>query len=319
VLLAECLEGLAVRADGAYVDCTAGGGGHSAGIAALLGPKGRLVSIDRDPDAVAATQRRLEPALAARAPAERPRLDVVKSTFSRIPEVLPELGLSPGGVDGVLADLGVSSYQFDRSERGFSFSQEGPLDMRMDRSQPLRAWDLVNDLPEDVLAGILKEYGEEREARRIARAIVRRRQAQPFRKTTDLAAVVEDSVGGRRGARIHPATRTFQALRIQLNREDAELDALLPAAWAWLRAGGRLCVISFHSGEDRKAKQFMADLRKACVCPPQQPVCTCGRTPRARLPWPSGRTAGDEELARNPRARSARLRVAEKLELPDAA
>jgi 16S rRNA (cytosine1402-N4)-methyltransferase len=313
VLLAEAVDALCVRPDGTYVDCTAGGGGHSAGIAARLGPGGRLVAFDRDAAAVAATRARLDRALSGVPSDERPRIDVVHSPFSRVPSTLLDLGVAPGALDGLLADLGVSSPQLDRPERGFSFGADGPLDMRMDPSTGPTAADLVADLDRRDLSDLIRDFGDERESWRIAGAIVRRRADRPFETTADLAGAVSDAKGGRRGARIHPATKTFQALRIAVNAEIEELDALLAWGPDLLAAGGRWAMITFHSGEDRRVKRRFAELRKGCVCPPSSPICICGRLPSLAVPRGSGTTAGAEEVAFNPRSRSARLRVAERL------
>ncbi len=294
------------------VDATLGGGGHAALLAAHLGPRGHLVGLDRDQDAVSAARLRLE-TLQQELGDQAPRVTLRKAPFAQLDAVLEGLGLRRRSVAILLADLGVSSHQLDSAERGFSFVQDGPLDMRMDRDQPLRAWDLVNDLPQDVLAGIFYTLGDEPEGRRVARAIVERRGGTPFRTTSDLAEVVSAAKGGRRGARIHPATRVFQALRIHLNREGAQLDALLDQALDWLQPGGRLGIVSFHSGEDRVVKERFADWKKPCICPPDLPICACGRVPVIDLPHRKGVVATDDELALNPRARSARLRVAVRL------
>ncbi len=307
------MDSLHVRRDGTYVDCTAGGGGHSAAIAVRLGPGGRLVAFDRDPDAVLATADRIERALAAVPAMERPRVDVVHAPFSEAPVELAARGVDAGTVDGLLADLGVSSPQLDRPERGFSFGSDGPLDMRMDPSTGPTAADLVATLDRRELRDLLRDFGDEREAGRIATAVLRRRAERPIETTAELAAVVSDAKGGRRGARTHPATKTFQALRIAVNRELDELDAMLGWGPDILAAGGRWAVITFHSGEDRRVKRRFAALRKGCVCPPSSPVCICGRLPVLAVPRGTGTTAGDLELAANARARSARLRVAERL------
>ena len=313
MLLDESVEALQVRPSGLYVDCTAGGGGHSASVASRLGPGGRLVAFDRDEDAVAATRDRIARALAGRPAAQRPRVDVVHARFSEAPDRLRELGIEPGSVDGLLADLGVSSPQIDRPERGFSFGADGPLDMRMDRSSGPTAADLVATLDRRELRDLLRDFGDEREAGRIASVLLRRREERSFESTADLAEVVSAAKGGRRGARTHPATKTFQALRIAVNRELDELDAMLGWGPDLLAAGGRWAVITFHSGEDRRVKRRFAELRKGCVCPPSAPICICGKQPVLAVPRGKGTTAGDAELAANARSRSARLRVAERL------
>lgn len=311
VLLEECLQGLAIQEDGLYVDVTAGGGGHSAAICERLGPRGRLLALDRDLDAVAAATARLSATQEQQSAA--PSVEVVHAPMSTLAAVLDERGIAPGSVDGVLADLGVSSHQLSVAERGFSFVHDGPLDMRMDRSVGLSAADLVNESSEVDLADLIYRFGDEPGSRRIARAIVQRRSTQPFTRTTDLADVVSRALGGRRGAKTHPATRTFQALRMALNEETKELHALLDTALHWLRAGGRLAVISFHSGEDRVVKKHFARLASACTCPPSLPICACTGRPSIRLPARRGITPGAVELRANPRSRSARLRIAETL------
>ncbi len=308
VLLRETLEALAPPPGGLAVDCTAGGGGHSHALGEAVGPTGRLIALDRDPSAVAAARARLADLQC--------RWEVVQAPFSELDAVLAGAGVAPGSVDAILADVGVSSHQIDTAERGFSFAADGPLDMRMDPTGGLTAADLVNTLAERELADLIFHLGDERDSRRIARAIVRRRDAQAFARTADLAALIESAVGGRKGARIHPATRSFQALRIAVNGELDELDALLRSALAWLRPGGRLGVITFHSGEDRRVKRWFALLRRDCICEPKGPTCTCGWHPQVRLPSGKGWTAAPDEIAANPRARSARLRVAERLDAP---
>ncbi|BDG60764.1 16S rRNA (cytosine(1402)-N(4))-methyltransferase RsmH [Caldinitratiruptor microaerophilus] len=304
VLLAEVLEALAVRPGGRYVDCTVGGGGHSEAIARRLGPDGRLLALDRDPAALRAAGERLQPY------ADRVRL--VRTRFSRLAEVVAEAGLD--GVDGVLFDLGVSSPQVDDPGRGFSYRHEAPLDMRMDPDAPVTAADLVARLPEEELARILREYGEERFAARIARRIVAERERRPIRTTLQLAELVREAIPApARREPQHPARRTFQALRIAVNDELGELESALEAAVRVLRPGGRLVAIAFHSLEDRIVKQFIARLARGCECPPGTPVCICGKKPVLRPVGRQPRLPGPEEIRRNARARSARLRVAEKL------
>lgn len=301
VLFEEALGALEIKPGGVYVDGTAGGGGHSAAIAGRLSAEGRLVCIDQDPDAVAVLHERLGGC---------PQVTVVRENFARIDQVLSELGLP--GADGVLVDLGVSSHQLDTPERGFSFHADAPLDMRMSQQGPTAA-ELVNTLDERSLARILSEYGEERYARSIARNIVRARAREPVETTLQLAELVKASMPAaarREGG--HPARRTFQALRIAVNGELDMLSAGLDAMFECLHPGGRLAAITFHSLEDRMVKQRFASWCEGCVCPPEFPVCVCGRTPRARLPFkvkgPSAR-----ELEENPRSRSAKLRAVEKL------
>ncbi len=318
VLLEETLEALAIRPSGTYVDCTAGGGGHSAEIASRLGAGGTLVALDRDSEAIEAARARLDGVLSGRTPEDRPRIELIRSPFSELDAVLRQLGLERGGVDGLLADLGISSHQVDTASRGFSLQQDGPLDMRMNPEGGQSAAELLASIDVKDLSQLLRDLGDERQAWRIARAIVREREREPILRTAQLAEIVSRAAGGRRGARIHPATRTFQALRIRVNEEDRELGTLLDCGLEWLAPGGCWALISFHSGEDRPVKRRFAGLRKGCVCPPSSPICTCGELPRVELPPGGGITASPEELARNPRARTARLRVARKLASPPA-
>ena len=300
VLFAETVEALQIKPDGVYVDGTAGGGGHSAAIAARLSESGRLICIDQDPDAIAVLQERI---------GGLPQVRIVQENFARIDSVLSSLELP--GADGILIDLGVSSHQLDTPERGFSFHTDAPLDMRMSQ-QGTTAAELVNTLDERALTRILSEYGEERYARSIARNIVRTREQEPMKTTLQLAELVKASMPAaarREGG--HPARRTFQALRIAVNGELDMLSAGLDAMFERLNPGGRLAAITFHSLEDRMVKQRFASWCEGCVCPPDFPVCVCGRTPRARLPF---KVKGPSalELEANPRSRSAKLRVVEK-------
>lgn len=301
-MLEEALAGLAVRPGGRYVDATTGLGGHTERIAEAAAPDGRILAIDRDPGALALARERL-----ARF---ADRVIFARGDFAAIAELCAEHGFAP--VDGVLIDAGVSSYQLESAGRGFSFQLDEPLDMRMDPEGPLTAADVVNDYDEERLAAVIYRYGEEARSRRVARAIVERR---PITSTAALREAVEAALGSGRG-RIHPATLTFQAIRIEVNDEIEQLRAALVGAESVLRRpGGRLVVISFHSLEDREVKQYIATQSRDCICPPRQPVCTCGHvaslrpTPR-RVLRPS-----DDEVGRNPRARSARMRVAEALEV----
>ena len=300
VLFAETVEALQIKPNGVYVDGTAGGGGHSAAIAARLSKGGRLICIDQDPDAIAVLQERI---------GGLPQVTIVQENFARIDSVLSSLELP--GADGILIDLGVSSHQLDTPERGFSFHTDAPLDMRMSQQGPTAA-ELVNTLDERSLTRILSEYGEERYARSIARNIVRTREQEPMKTTLQLAELVKASMPAaarREGG--HPARRTFQALRIAVNGELDMLSAGLDAMFERLNPGGRLAAITFHSLEDRMVKQRFASWCEGCICPPDFPVCVCGRTPRARLPFKvKGPSA--QELEANPRSRSAKLRVVEK-------
>jgi 16S rRNA (cytosine1402-N4)-methyltransferase len=304
VLLDEVVAALAPRPGGRYLDGTFGGGGHARAILAAGAPDACLLALDADEEAVARGRQ-----LAAEPP-NCGRLTVAHANFARLAEVARDLGFAP--LDGVLLDLGLSSFQLAAAERGFAFRQVGPLDMRFDRSAGRPASDLVNALPPDQLTQILWRYGEEPRARRIVQAIVRERVRAPIETTDRLAAVVEAAVGGRRGSDTHPATRTFQALRIATNGELAALERALAGAVEVLAPGGRLAVIAFHSLEDRIVKQFIRREAATCVCPPDQPVCTCDQRPRLS---PVGKPIrpGADEVAVNPRSRSAVLRVAERL------
>lgn len=304
VLYREVLAGLDVRPGGRYVDCTAGSGGHAAGILAASAPDGVLLALDTDPEAI----RRTRDALGSAGT----RLRLVQENFRDLAAVARREGWST--VDGILFDLGVSSPQIGTPARGFSFQEDGPLDMRMDPRGGRTAADLVNTLPVGELSVIFRQYGEEPQAGRIAAAVVRARIHAPIRTTAQLAALVASVKGGR--GKIHPATMVFQALRIAVNDELASVAAALPQAVALLRPGGRLAVIAFHSLEDRIVKRYLHDEAKACRCPPQQPVCTCERRPPLQLLGRHAIQAAEEETGRNPRARSARLRVAERLCYP---
>lgn len=320
VLLSEVCSALQLRPDSLIVDCTAGGGGHSSEILRQLGPAGRLIALDRDPAAVRAATARLQ-ATAASLGEAAPSWEVVHSPFSSLGSVLTERGVVPNSIDGLLADLGVSSPQLDVADRGFSFMSDGPLDMRMDTTSGETAAQLVHRLSEYDLADVLFRLGDEKRSRRIARELVRRREEAPFERTSDLASFIEEVLGGRRGSRTHPATKSFQALRMKVNGELDQLDVLLDAGLSWLRPGGRWAVITFHSGEDRPVKRRFTELSRDCICPPAQPVCTCSHRAQLRLPRPWSFAASESELHTNPRARSARLRVAERLALtesPDA-
>jgi 16S rRNA (cytosine1402-N4)-methyltransferase len=298
VLYEEVLRGLQVRPGGRYIDATLGAGGHAVGILQASAPDGQLLGLDADPDAVAYARERL------RAFGERATLWV--GNFRHLGNVARALGFRH--VDGILMDLGVSSRQLGDASRGFSFAHEGPLDMRLDPSKGQTAADLVNTLPAEELADILWQYGEERHSRRIARAIV---AARPVTRTGELAELVARTVGHRE--KIHPATRTFQALRIAVNEELQALEEALLQARDLLQAGGRLAVISFHSLEDRLVKQFYRREAADCLCPPEVLVCSCEHQPTFTEITRKPIRPSDEEVARNPRSRSARLRVAERL------
>ncbi len=302
VLRDAVLRYLAPRKGGLYVDATVGPGGHAEAILEAISPEGRLIGVDRDPQALAFARRRLD-RFGARA-------IFVHGDARRLPALLRELGISR--VRGVLADLGVSSLQLDTVERGFSFRHDAPLDMRFDTSRGVTAAELLATLGEAELREILWRYGEERQAASIARAIVQQRARQPIRTTRELAALCE-RVAARHPWRIHPATRTFQALRIAVNRELDDLDALVEGAASVLEPEGRLVVIAFHSLEDRIVKHALRRLARGCVCPPELPACACGRQPAVRLLTRRAVRPAPEECAINPRARSARLRAAERI------
>jgi 16S rRNA (cytosine1402-N4)-methyltransferase len=305
VLETEAVDALLPRLGGTYVDGTFGAGGHARQIARRIHPGGRLICIDRDPatrmyfDQLAATT--------------TIHAEFITGSYAQLPSYLVARGIA--GVDGILLDLGLSSLQLDAAERGFSIRGEGPLDMRFDPTSGTTAADLLATAPEQELRRILWTYGEERQARRIARAIVRERERQPIETTTQLAALVERVVGGRRGARIHPATRTFQALRIAVNDELGEVERGIAAGIDALLQGGRFVVIAFHSLEDRIVKQAFAAAARGCICPRDVPVCICGQRERVRLVGRAVRPS-DAEVSSNPRARSAVLRVAERLAAP---
>jgi 16S rRNA (cytosine1402-N4)-methyltransferase len=304
VLYEETLNLLEVRPGASYVDATFGGGGHTRGILDASAPDGRVLALDADPDAV-----RRAGTFQLR---YGDRLVVRHANFADLERVAPDAGFS--SVHGVLFDLGLSSFQLDEPDRGFSFREDARLDMRFDDAgMGLTAADIVNSWPEDELVRVLFEFGEERHARRIARRIVARRESASIETTGDLAAIVEQAVGGRRGARISPATRTFQALRIAVNDELSALRSGLNGALNLLAAGGRLVVISFHSLEDRIVKQFIQFHARDCICPPDVPVCQCDHRASLRRVTRKPLTPGETEIARNPRSRSAKLRAAERL------
>ena len=293
---------LAPTAPGLLVDATVGLGGHAAALLEAA-PGLRLVGLDRDPEAIEHARQRLQPF------SDRVRL--IQGAFADLPAVLDSLGSPP--LAAVLADLGCSSLQLDSPERGFSFSRSGPLDMRMSLAGPT-AGDLVNGAAEDELVRVLKDYGEERRARRVARAIVDARRRRPLRTTDELATLVAGAVGGRGSQRIHPATRTFQALRIAVNDELGQLERFVEPAARALRPGGRIAIISFHSLEDRIVKHSLRRLAGACVCPPEAPVCSCRPERLVEVLTRRAERPDEDEVAANPRARSARLRVAQRVD-----
>ena len=303
VLLNECMDGLDIKPDGIYVDGTAGGAGHSSQIAVRL-EDGRLIAIDQDETAVAVATQRLD--------ALQKNTTVVRSNFCEMAKVCKELEID--GIDGVLLDLGVSSYQLDTAERGFSYSSDAPLDMRMDNRKTLNAYTVVNTYSEQALKKILFDYGEERFAPQIASAIVRAREKKPIESTAELSDIVKYAIpsSAREGGH-HPAKRSFQAIRIEVN---AELDVIEPAirdAVSLLNKGGRIAIITFHSLEDRIVKQTFASLATGCTCPKNFPICVCGNKPKVKIITKKPILPSSRELEENPRSRSAKLRIAEKL------
>lgn len=303
VLLEEVLEGLKVNSGGVYVDCTVGGAGHSHGILSLSSPGGRLVGLDQDDDAISAAAKRLAPF--------GQRAALVKSNFMNLPAVLDQQGIDL--VDGILYDLGVSSYQIDNPGRGFSYQHDAPLDMRMNRDLEISAADLLRTLSEKELSRIILKYGEERFAGRIASFIAREREKAPIVTTGRLVDIIKAAIPAKyRREGPHPAKRTFQALRIAVNNELDIIKGAMGPAVDRLKPGGRVCVITFHSLEDRIVKETFREMARGCTCPKDFPVCVCGRKPLIRIIKPGGITPSAAELEENPRARSARLRTAEK-------
>ena len=305
VLLEPSLDHLAVRPDGIYVDGTLGGGGHSFHIAERLASGGRLIGIDRDEEAIRAASERLSP--------YRDRVTIVKDNYGNIRDVLNSLEIP--GVDGILLDLGVSSHQLDTAERGFSYMADAPLDMRMDQEEQQTARDIVNEYSEEELYRMIRDYGEDRFARSIARRITKEREQAPIETTGQLVHLIEQAIprkvqktGG------HPAKRTFQALRIELNRELTILDEVIDTMIDCLNPGGRLCIITFHSLEDRIVKGRFRTAEDPCICPKNFPVCVCGRKSKGRVVTRKPVLPGEQEMEENPRAKSAKLRVFEKTE-----
>lgn len=303
VMPGEVTEGLNIKENGIYLDCTLGGGGHSELILKKL-TTGRLIAIDKDEEALAFAKSRLSE--------YGDKVTFVHSDFKRADEVLDDLNIDR--IDGVLMDMGVSSYQLDAAERGFSYRFDAPLDMRMDKTQFLTAFNVVNEYNELDIADILFRYGEERYARKIAANIIRYRQQQSIRTTGQLAEIVEKSYPPKeRFKGGNPCKRTFQAIRIEVNGELRELDEIIGKLAERLNKGGRICVITFHSLEDRIVKREFQYLEAKCICPPKQPVCTCNKVQTVKIITKKPLTASEEELAVNPRAQSAKLRVAERV------
>ena len=303
VLLQECIDNLAIRPDGVYIDGTLGGAGHSSQIVKRL-TTGKLIGIDRDPIALQAAGERLKP--------YENNVTLVHSNFCEMAQVVKDLGLP--GVDGILLDLGVSSPQLDDAERGFSYMADAPLDMRMNNEDALTAFEVVNTWPQDELKRILYDYGEERYAPRIAAAICRRREEKNIETTLELVDVIRSAMPPQAlREKQHPAKRSFQAIRIAVNDELGSVEKAMKDAIPLLNPGGRLAVITFHSLEDRIVKNAMAEAAKGCTCPPSFPVCVCGNKPKVKLISRKPIVATEEELEVNPRSRSAKLRVCEKL------
>ncbi len=300
VLLQESVEALNIKPDGTYVDCTAGGGGHSAAILEKLGADGRMILIDRDPDAIEVVTERF---------AEDKRVTVVHENFSQIKEILEGLGVE--GVDGIVADLGVSSHQLDTAERGFSFHNDAPLDMRMSQ-KGLSARDVVNTYSGYDLFKIISSYGEEKFAKAVANAIVKAREQKPIETTLELSDIVSGAIPAKFRRNGHPARKTFQAIRIEVNAELTVLENTLPRMFDVLKTDGVMGIITFHSLEDKIVKEYFKTLKEGCVCPKEFPVCVCGRKPKA-IVKSSGVRASGKEVEGNNRSRSAKLRTAIKI------
>ncbi len=304
VLLRETIDSLHVRPDGTYVDGTLGGGGHALEVCRLLSDKGRLIGIDQDGDAIAAAQDRLKEF--------KDRVTILRSNYSAMVTELEQLGIT--SVDGILLDLGVSSHQLDDAERGFAYRADAPLDMRMDTRQTLTAADVINTYSEQELVRILREYGEERFAGRIAGRIVKQRETRKVETTGELADLIRNAIPAKyRNEKGHPAKRSFQAIRIEVNRELEVLQDSLDGMIDLLNDGGRLCVITFHSLEDRIVKQAFRRNENPCTCPPEFPVCVCGKKPKGRTLTRKPILPTEEETEGNSRAKSAKLRVFERV------
>ena len=303
VLLAECIEGLRIRPDGIYVDGTLGGAGHARCVAEKLTEGGRLIGIDQDGDAIQAASERLAPF--------GERVTIVRDNYEHMAEVVKGLGID--GVDGILLDLGVSSYQLDNPERGFSYRNDAPLDMRMDERQTVTAHQIVNEYSETELFHIIRDYGEDRFAKNIAKHIVQAREKKPVETTFELAEIVKGALPAKvRATGGHPAKRTFQAIRIECNRELEVLTESLDAMIDLLNEGGRICIITFHSLEDRIVKNAFRRNESPCTCPPNFPVCVCGKKSKGRVITRKPVLPTEEELEVNPRSASAKLRIFEK-------
>ncbi len=304
VLVREVVKYLVAAPDGTYIDGTVGNGGHSLAIAKGLTPKGRLICVDRDPDAVAISKKRLAPF--------NKRVSLIRASYADLDQILMELEIEK--IDGVLLDLGMSSYQLEESGRGFSFLRDEPLDMRMDPDNEVTARDLLNLLTPKKLENILKKYGEEKRAKSIVRAIVRAREKGPIETSSRLADIIKSVSPPSYGPKVkHPATRTFQALRVEVNKELQNIEVFLNKIPNLLAKGGRLVILSYHSLEDRCIKKAMFEWEKGCTCPPDFPQCVCGKTPMFRRLFKKGLKPDKGEIDENPRARSAVMRAAERI------
>lgn len=303
VLLEECIEGLNIKPDGIYVDGTLGGAGHGYEVCRRLSENGKFVGIDQDDDAIRASTEKLREF--------GDRVTIIKSNYVHMKQVLQELGIDQ--VNGILLDLGVSSYQLDTEERGFSYMADAPLDMRMDRSQSMTAGDVVNTYPEEKLYQVIKEYGEERFAKSIARNIIQRRQKKSIETTGELVDIIRASMPSKaKNGKGHPAKRTFQAIRIEVNHELDVLQESLEDMVSLLADGGRLCIITFHSLEDRMVKNCYRKMENPCTCPPDFPVCVCGNRPKGKVITRKPILPGEEETDKNKRSKSAKLRIFER-------
>lgn len=302
VLLKETIDGLNIKKDGTYVDCTLGGGGHSKEILKKLDENGRLIGIDQDSDAIKAAKENLK---------GFSNVTYVHDNFYNIDSILNELDIEK--VDGILMDIGVSSYQLDKAERGFSYMKDAPLDMRMDLDQSLSAYDIVNKYELDDISRVIRDYGEDRFSRRIAKFIVEAREKAPIKTTFELVDVIKRAIPMRFQKDGHPAKRTFQAIRIEVNRELKILDKSVEDSVNRLNIGGRIAVITFHSLEDRKIKVKFKNLQSPCTCPPDFPICVCGKIPLIKIINKKPIEPSDDEKDENKRSRSAKLRVAERI------
>ena len=303
VMLDECIQGLDIKPEGTYLDCTLGGGGHSLQIVKRL-TSGRLIAVDKDEEALASAKKRLEE--------YEDKITYIHDDFKNVIERLDEQGVDK--LDGVLIDLGVSSYQLDNGERGFSYNADAPLDMRMDRGQYLSAYNVVNEYDEERLADIIWKYGEDKLSRKIAKNIVEKRTKQPISTTAQLAEIVENSYPAKLRWKFgNPCKRTFQAIRIEVNDELKDLDKVINQLSLRLKEGGRICIITFHSLEDRIVKRVFVELNKDCICPPHQPICTCNKRREVEIVTRKPMTASEQELQENSRSASAKLRIAKRV------